>query len=329
MRILSGDDVRRALPMAEAIEAMTQAYTALSEGRAEAPLRTQLSVPELQAVNLIMPASVATGPERSAAVKIVGVYPENARLGLPVIHAAVLVIDAQTGQPMALLEGSTLTAIRTGAGSGAATDLLARHDSRIAAIFGAGVQARTQLEALCTVRTIERAWVYAPHKDRVDLFIAKMRGRGPIPEDLRPASSPAEALREADVVAAATDSVLPVFEDADVRPGTHINGIGSFTPAMQEIPAETVQRALIVVDSVEAAMEEAGDLLQPLAQRLITEEQIRLELGEIASGKKPGRSSPDEITFFKSVGVAVQDVMAAQRALANADRLGLGTSVPW
>ncbi len=245
------------------------------------------------------------------------------------IHAAVLVFQADTGIPVALLEGSTLTAIRTGAGSGAAVDLLARSESRVVAIFGAGAQGRTQLEAVCTVRKIETAYIYDIKQERAISLINEMAGRGPVPKDLRLAPDSKTPTREADIICTATTSPTPVFSDADLKPGTHISAIGSYTPEMQEVPAETVARARVVVDSRSATLAEAGDLIQPIRRGLFGEEHIYAELGEIVLGRKPGRQSPDEITYFKSVGIAVQDAVAAQLALENARKMGLGQEVAW
>jgi len=223
------------------------------------------------------------------------------------------------------MDGTVLTAMRTGAASGAATDLLARRDARTAAIFGAGVQGRTQLEAVCAVRPIREAWVYDVGPERAAAYADEMSQRLSLP--VRVAESPAEAVRQADVICTATTSSSPVFDDADVRPGTHINAVGAYTPHMQEMPAETVLRARVVIDHREASLAEAGDLLIPLQQGVMTEDHIYAELGEVAAGHKPGRASPEEITLFKSVGVAVQDVAAAGAVLEAAQRLGLGTEV--
>jgi alanine dehydrogenase len=329
MLILNGTDVKRALPMEAAIEAMKEAFAALSDGRAEMPIRAQLSIPPYEAMGLFMPAYVQSEETEGMAVKAVMVYPGNPSLGLPLIHAAVLVMDAKTGRSEALLEGGALTAIRTGAAAGAATDLLARADCHVAAIFGAGVQARTQLEAICTVRPIETAWIYTPDAAEVEAFIDEMAGKNLIPSALHRAENPTQALKDADIICTATTSSTPVFADADLKPGAHINGIGSFTPAMQEIPEETVIRALVVVDSREASMEEAGDLIQPIEAGLITVDHIHAELGQIVLGRQTGRSSSEQITFFKSVGIAVQDVMAAQLALHRARELSLGQPVKW
>jgi len=327
MLILTGNDVRQALPMREAIEAMKQAYASLSNGTAQVPLRTHLPISSHDGLSLFMPAYVKTEKEEALAVKVVSLFPDNPNLGLAYIQAAVLVLDAATGRLIALLEGSSLTAIRTGAAGGAAVDLLARPESRILAVFGAGAQGRTQLEAACSVRNIETAFIYDPDPKRAESFVVDMAGHAPIPKDLRVAKNSAEAVRDADIICSATTSTKPVFVDGDIKPGTHITGVGSYTPAMQEIPPETVKRARVFVDSRAASLAEAGDLIIPLQARMISESHISNELGEIVLGRKSGRGSAGQITFFKSVGVAVQDAMAAHLALENARRMKLGKEV--
>jgi len=327
MYILTAEDIRKALPMKETIEAMKRAYAALSDGRAEVPLRTRLSVPPQDAVSLFMPAYVQAEGGDALAVKVVSLFPKNPERGLAFIQAAVLVLEADTGRPVALLEGSSLTAIRTGAGSGAAIDLLARPDSRVVAVFGAGAQGRTQLEAACSVRKIEAAWVFDPSVERAELMVQEMAGKGSVPQKLRVAKNSEQAVSEADIICTATTSNTPVFSDADLKPGTHVSAIGSYTPEMQEVQAETVARALVVVDSRSATLAETGDLLRPMQAGLFGEEHIHAELGEILLGRKAGRGSPDQITYFKSVGVAAQDAIAAQLALRNADKMGIGQSV--
>lgn len=327
MLILNSDDVRQALPMRDAIEAMKRAYASLSDGRAVAPLRTRLPIQPHEGLSLFMPAYVQTGTDEALAVKIVSLFPQNPQRGLAYIQAAVLVLEADTGRALALLEGSSLTAIRTGAGSGAAIDILSRPESRVLAVFGAGAQGRAQAEAACTVRKIETVWVYDANAEQSKKFAAEMAGRGPIPKDVRVAENPAQALREADIVCTATTSFTPVFSDRDLKRGAHVSAIGSYTPEMQEIPAETVARARVVVDSISATLAETGDLVKPIQAGLITEAHIYAELGEIVLGRKPGRQTGEEITFFKSVGIAVQDAMAAQVALKNADKMGIGQIV--
>jgi len=320
IRILSRQDVRQALPMRQAIEAVKRAFAQLSTGQANVPLRVALDVPRHNGVTLFMPGYLSSDDQM--AVKIVSVFNDNPSQGLPLIHALVIVVDATTGSPAAVMDGTYLTALRTGAASGAATDLLARPDTHTAAVFGAGTQGRTQLEAVCTVRPIHQAWVYdvAPHQAAA--YADEMSQRLSLP--VRVAETPAQAVRQADVICTATTATTPVFADADVQPGTHVNAVGAYTPQMQEVPPETVLRARVVIDHRESSLAEAGDLLIPIEQGLMTEDHIYAELGEIAAGSKPGRASPDEITLFKSVGVAVQDVAAASAVLEAAQRLGLG-----
>ncbi len=327
LRVLSGEDVRKALPMERAIEAMKNAFAQLSSGQANIPLRTALDVPSQDGVTLFMPAYLSKSGQGNGqmAVKIVSVFNHNPEKGLPLIHALVVVIDATTGAPAAVMDGAYLTALRTGAASGAATDLLARDDARTVAIFGAGAQGRTQLEAVCAVRPIDEIWVYDVVAEQAAAYADEMSERLSLP--VKVAETPGDGVRRADVICTATTATSPVFDDADLRPGTHINAVGAYTPDMQEIPPETVLRAKIVIDEREASLAEAGDLIIPLEQGLMSEDDIYAELGEIVVGEKAGRKSAEEITFFKSVGVAVQDVAAASAVLEAVKRLGLGEEI--
>lgn len=325
LRVLSAHDVRRALPMAAAIAGMKEAFAQLSTQQAVTPLRARVPVVARQATTLVMPAYLQQSDD--LAVKVVSVFPQNAQRGEPTIYAMVLVLDAETGRPLALLEGGVLTAIRTGAGAGAATDLLARPDAAVVAILGSGVQARTQLEAVCTVRDIREVRVYSPTNAHAVQFARELKGQGPIPHQIRIMSHADTAVQGADIICAATTSRTPVFSAAAVKPGAHINGVGSFTPQMQEIDADTVRQALVVVDERSAALAEAGDLIVPLEAGLITHDHIHAELGELVAGLRPGRTNSTQITFFKSVGVAVQDAIAGQIALQNARAQDLGTVV--
>ena len=327
MLLLTAEDVRKALPMNEAIEAMKNAYAALSSGTAIVPLRTRLPIPQSEALSLFMPAFVHSQEGDALAIKVVSLFPTNPARGLAYIQAAVLAFDPETGRAIALLEGSSLTAIRTGAAGGAAIDLLARPESKIAAIFGAGAQGRTQLEAACTARQIESAFIFDGNAAKAEAFAAEMKGKGLITPDIRVAPSAREAIENADIICTATTSSKPVFDDKDIKPGTHISAVGSYTPDMQEVPAETLLRAKIFVDSRSASLEEAGDLIQPMQAGFFDETHICGELGEVVLGQLPGRGSQEEITYFKSVGIAVQDAMAAQVALSNARKMNIGTEV--
>jgi alanine dehydrogenase len=326
LRVISQADARRAVSMRRAIDTVKEAFAQLSSGKAQVPIRPQLSVPSRRAVTLLMPAYLERTDQMGA--KIVSVFPENLARGLPIIHALVVVVDAATGQPAAVLDGTYLTALRTGAASGAATDLLARRDARVAAILGAGVQGRTQLEAVCQVRAIDEARVFDINREAADRYAAEMSSRGdPLPSTIVSVATPAEAVRGADVICTATTAREPVFADSDLRAGAHVNAIGAFTPETREIPPETVLRAKLVVDSRPACWAEAGDLILPRNQGLLSADDIHAELGEIVAGSKAGRANSEEITVFKSVGNAVQDVAVAWTILAEATQKGLGIEV--
>lgn len=329
MLVLTAAEVRQALPMREAIEAMKRAFAALTEGRAQVPLRTRLPIPAHDGLSLFMPAFASTPQGEALAVKVVSLFPQNPSRGLAYIQAAVLVLEPDTGRALAVVEGSALTAIRTGAAGGAAADLLARPESQVVAIIGAGAQGRTQLEAVCNVRKIERAWIVDADLGRARALVAELSGHAPIPSNLRAAAEARQAVSEADIVCTATTSLTPVFDDRDLKPGAHISAVGSYTPEMQEIPPQTVKRARVIVDSRLAALVESGDLIQPIRSGLFGEDHVYAELGEIILGLKTGRQSAQEITYFKSVGIAVQDALAAQLALQNARQLGLGQEVPF
>ena len=321
LTLLSASDLRAALPMPAAIAAMKSAFAELSAGQANVPLRTALPVPSTDGLTLFMPALAPTG---GLGAKIVSVFPHNPERGLPIIHGLVILLDASSGEPVALCDGTFLTAWRTGAASGAATDLLARPDARVAALLGCGAQARTQALAVDAVRALAEMRIYAPHPDHVQQFIAEMQPL--VGAALVAAPSSADAVRGADIVCAATTSSTPVFDGQLLKAGAHVNGVGSYTTQMQEVDAVTVTRARIFVDARESALAEAGDLVIPMRAGA-TRAEAWVELGEVVAGLKPGRQSPDEITFFKSVGVAVQDVAAASAALTTAQRLGLGKVV--
>lgn len=321
---LSAEDVRRALPMADAIEAMRDAFVQLSSGQVTLPARQHMNVPDENGVALVMPCHSAA--QKFFCVKFITLFRENRRRGLPLIQSLVILSDATSGEHLAVLDGGALTAIRTGAASGLATGVLARPDAAAAAVFGGGVQARTQLEAVCHARPICRASVFDPNEEVAKRFAVQMSDQLGLP--VRHAESPAAALAGADVICAATTSSAPIFQDRELSPGAHINAIGSYRPEVAEIPAETVCRARVVVDHHASAMEEAGDLLAPLRQGLIGRSHLRTELGEILLDRAEGRRSHEEITLFKSVGVAIQDLCAAARALENARRLNLGVPLP-
>lgn len=329
MLILNAADVRAALPMLAAIDAMRRAFLALTGGRADVPRRIHLDIPRHNGISLTMPAFVDDDAGQALAVKVVNLFARNAARGLARIQSAVIAMEPDTGRPLALLDGAALTAIRTGAASGLAADLLARADSATVALFGAGVQARTQLEAVCCVRKIHSVRIYDPSPQAARTFAEALAGTPGFPPAIHVADSPRAALAGADIALAATTSRTPIFDDADLPDGSHVSAIGSYQPDVREIPAATVARARVFVDSRPAALEEAGDLILPIRDGLITPDHIVAEMGELLMGQVQGRTAPKQVTFFKSVGVAVQDALAAQAALARANEAGLGQHAEW
>lgn len=309
--ILSEADVQRALPMPEAIAAMREAFTALSSGAATIPLRT--SVPLETGLGLAMPGAW----EGIAGIKWATVHPGNPAHGRPAVHALMLLVDRTTGEPQALLNAQALTAIRTGAGSGLATDRLASPEASVCAVIGAGVQAERQLEAVCAVRPITRGLVVSRSPKRADDFAVRMARQLEIPVE----TVDRERLRDADVICVATNSPTPVLFDEDVAPGTHINAVGAHHPEQAEIAAPLVRRATVVVDHRATCAAEAGDLL--LAGMDV---HALPEIGELAMDSVPVPRA-GEVTLFKSVGNAVQDLAAATQAVAVARREGFGVRV--
>ncbi|MFW2367074.1 MAG: ornithine cyclodeaminase family protein [Desulforhopalus sp.] len=321
LRILSGKQIRDAVTMIEIIDAMQAAYIELSAGRAKMPIRAQISIEQPEGTALFMPSYMK--PTEMIGIKTVTLFEDNRENNIPYIQGMVSLFDGNNGTPRAVLDGMTITALRTGAASGLATRLLARENSTNCAIFGAGVQGRTQLEAVCAVRNIKKAIIYDPFPAASARFAEDMGKKLNI--DVLVATSPEETVREADIICCATLSEVPVFKDNDLPAGVHINAVGSYKPHVQEVPEEMVLRSRLYVDHRESALEETGDLIIPIENGTITEQHIIAELGEIAAGKAPARISDKELTFFKSVGVAVQDLAAAAITLEKAEKLGIGT----
>lgn len=326
IRILSGQDIDRALSMAEAIEVVKNAFVQLSLNAAQSPVRSSLKLRREGDVALVMPAFLAeTG---ALGAKIVSVLLENPKRGLPAVQALVTLFDVETGGPSAILEGTHLTRLRTGAATGAATMVLSRSDSENMALFGAGGQSFFQVQGVLAAREIKQVRVYDPVPGKTASLLSQLE-KGPLTRgvDLLPAASPEQALEGADIIVTVTNSNRPVFKGTLLREGSHINAIGGFKPEIQEVDEETILRSRLFVDSRQACLEEAGDLLIPLKRGTIQETDIQAELGEVIAGKKPGRKTTREITFFKSVGNAVQDVSVAYAVLVRAREKGLGREI--
>lgn len=321
IRVLSASDIAQALSMADAIDVNAQAYAMFSAGETKMPHR--LSIETTQGITLFMPAYLPT--TGALAVKTISIYNENPKKDLSTIHAMVLVLDSEIGKPLALMDGARLTALRTGAGAGAATRLLAREDAQVLAMFGAGGMAMDQVEAVLAVRPIEKVRIYTPSGNSAH-DLANRLSQKYSNLTVHTVDSPGQAARGADIITCATTSRTPVFDPADIAPGTHINGIGSFMPDVREIQVVGLSNLRVFVDSQEAALEEAGDLIQAIDEGHMQSDDLT-EIGKVVLGQAPGRTSPDEITFFKSVGMAVQDAATAQAVLAQAMEMDLGIEV--
>lgn len=324
MLLLSESDVKKLFPMREAIEANKEAFLLQARGETEAPVRTCFDLSG-KGHALFMPAYVK-GEIGRVGIKIVSVYPGNPARGLPSVPAQVLLLDPDTGEVCAMMNGSEVTRLRTGAISGAATDLLAKRDASVAALFGTGGQAATQLEALLCVRPIREVRIFDASPERAELFIERMT---PLADENRAklvrAASPDGAIDGADIVTTVTTSQTPVFDGAKVVPGAHVNGVGSFTPDARELDEALLNRARVFVDNREAVLAEAGDFLIPAQSGAYDTGRIAGEIGDVVAGRLPGRTSDGEITVLKTVGFAALDVVAADKIYRNALEKGLGT----
>lgn len=308
--------------MREAIEVVGEGFAALADGRATVPARTHLPLAE-GGVALTMPASLQGGPH--FAVKVVSVVPGNPGRGLPLVPATVLLGDARTGEAIALIEGASLTALRTGAAGGVAAAALARPDSTLATVFGAGAQARAQILALAVALPSLRAVrVVGRDPERVRDLIRWAREQ-PELRAVELAVSSSQSARDsadADVVVTATNSEKPVFPGSALREGAHVTAVGSFRPTMRELDEDAMRGARVVVDQRAAALAEAGELAG------LGDADV-VEIGEVVAGRAAGRTSAAERTVFKSVGNAVQDLVVASRAYARARELGIGEEIGW
>lgn len=316
LRVLSRAEVVSLVTMEAAIDAMARAFGQLSGGDAEMPIRGRLSTGP--GVTLFMPARL--GRERERGAKVVSLFQGNRSHGLPSINGVILMLDDDTGLPLALMDAGELTAIRTAAAAGLAAKLLSRPDSRVLTIFGAGAQAPRQIEAVRTVRPIEEVRILSHGGDSAVRLAEALEGVA-----AKAWEDPEAAVRGADVIVAATTSSTPVFSGASLEDGTHVSGVGSFTHEMQEIDVDVVRRARVVVEDRESAMEEAGDLIIPIEAGLVDADVIDCELGDIVNGKAPEGSAGRELTFFKSVGTAVQDVAVGAEVLRRAVVEEVGT----
>ncbi|MCX8514258.1 MAG: ornithine cyclodeaminase family protein [Burkholderiales bacterium] len=318
MLTLSQVDIKQIFTMKEAILASKEALAMHTRGKSIVPLRTNINIPNYHGQSLFMPAY--SEELDITGVKIVSFFPNNVKTGKPSILGQMILIDGKDGEIFAMIDGTYLTQLRTGALQGAATDLLAKKDAKCALLIGTGGQAATQLEALLNVRDLDEVRVYGINYERTQQFVFKMQEElTQFKTRIIAISNCDKAVKEADIITTITSSKVPVFDGGLVQPGTHINGIGSYTPEMQELPESIIKVAdKIFFDTKEGVLVEAGDIIIPLKNRSINKTNFTGDLGELILNIVKGRETNSEITIFKAVGTAVLDLVTAFRIYTKA-----------
>ncbi len=320
--VLSQREVGSLLSIADCIDVMSDALSALANGEAVVPLRSVTMLPGQNAFAM-MPAHL--GSRQVVGAKVITFFNGNSATPYDCHQGAVLLFETQHGRLIAIMDATTITTVRTAAVTAVATRLLSRPNSGVLAILGAGVQARAHLEAMSLVRPIREVRVWSRSTERARSLVAYAGKEFGI--EGRVSGTAAEAVRGADVVCTTTSATEPVLQGAWLSPGTHVNAIGASVPSGREIDTETVRRSRLYVDRRESALREPGDMLVPLGEGAITPDHIVGEIGEVLTGKAPGRRDAQEITLFKSLGLAVEDVAAAQFVHARALELGVGAQL--
>lgn len=325
MLLLSKDDIKKIFTMRDSIETNKLSFKLFSEGKSEVPLRTTIQAPNHNGVFLFMPSYVEELDV--AGLKVVNIFPENINENLPTAPAQVLLIDGKTGIVSAILDGTYVTQLRTGASSGAAFDLFSIKGAKTGALIGTGGQASAQLEAMMVARDLDIVKVYDLNKERTEAFVNKMK------EDLKEyrteivaASSSDEAIDDADIIVTVTPSNTPVFDGTKVKKGATVSCVGSYQHHMQEMdPAILPRTSKIYFDSQEAVLSESGDILIPLEEGIITKEDFTGDIGDVLLGNIVGRENDDEIIVYKNVGVGLLDLMTARAIYIKAKEAGIGT----
>ncbi|MCW8417070.1 ornithine cyclodeaminase family protein [Fluoribacter dumoffii] len=315
LRILSQNEVKQCITMEQAIHAMENAFIQLAKQQVKLPLRTGITVDEEEALTLTMPAYLSQ--EKALGLKVASIFPKNITRNKPVITGFIMLLDACTGEPQALMDASYLTALRTGAVSGLATQYFATEQANHVAIIGSGVQAETQLQAVATVRDIKQVSIWSRNIKNAEQFADKFSHQYAINVfDQLPS-----AVKDADIICTATSSTEPLIHLHDLQPHTHINAIGSHTPQMQEIGESVLKQAVVLVDQLTAILAEAGEIINAVQQKQLKQEEI-IEIGNWLVNKDTDYKN--QLTVFKSVGLSIQDVSVASLVYANALSKNLG-----
>jgi alanine dehydrogenase len=321
--VLSEKEVQRLIDIEELIQILEQAHIQFSTGKAVMPVRLVVPLPQIKGRITSMPAYLSE--DNSLGMKVVTYFQENPKQGLPAILATIMLYSSETGKILAIMDGSFITAIRTACASAVATKVLANPQVAILGILGAGIQARAHIHALGKVRRIAHVKIYSPSGKSAWRLKEETEPEVRLPIEV--AKSAEEAVRGADLLVTATPAPEPILRADWLKPGVHINAVGSHRPDLREIDTATVKRAIVVVDSRAAILAECGDILLPIQEGAITAEHISAEIGEVLAGQRPGRSGPGDITLYKSVGIAIQDVATAQLVYQKAMEKKVGTQV--
>jgi len=306
LRIIKAGDIKKYYSMPMAIDAMYRAFSLLSSGDSFVPVRFVTKLPSGKLLMLFKPAYVEN--DHRVSVKIIIQREKSDMLGIPLIQGVVMVIDSETGELLSVMDGEYLTALRTGAASGLATRFFARKDAQTLALFGCGAQGITQVEAIACERDIKKVLVFDKNSSRACSFLEEMQEKLNVEMVFCKDTS---MLKEADIICTATDSTRPLFRIEEVKKGAHINAIGSFQPHMQELDPYLIRDAKVYVDTADACLKESGDFIKARLEGIIDDYPIVGEIGDYCLNKIEGRESEDEITLFKSVGVAIQDYAVA------------------
>ncbi len=321
--ILTREEVRSVLDMADLIDAVEGALIQHSLGRTIQPVRLRLSVPRFQSRIVAMPAYLEGADIMG--MKVSGGAAGNSDRGLPFVMGVVVLCEPATGRFLALMDGSYITEMRTAAASAVATRHLALPEAGVLGVLGAGAQGRSHLWSISTVRPIRQVKIYDSVANRSQRYKAEMQERFGLPVEV--CKSEEAAVRDSDVVVTVTTSRTPVVRGEWLKEGAHVNAVGSFTPDTRELDSDAVCRAKVVADSLEGLFAEAGDVLIPISEGRMSQESVYGEIGEIAAGRKPGRVDSREITLFKSLGMAAEDVVAAKLVYDRALEQGLGVKI--
>lgn len=321
--VIDGPTARRLMPMPRCIEVMEEALAGLARDEAVNPLRSVMGLPYASSWLAVMPGAQKNPP--TFGVKVISIFHENRTSGRETHQGLVLLFEAEHGTPVAMVDASEVTAIRTAAVSGVATGMLARPDANDLAIIGSGTQARTHLEAMMAVRPIDRVRVWSPNRERLEAFASEAAKRHGLPVEA--VDTPRAAVDGASIICTVSGAKEPVVLGEAVVAGAHVNAVGSAVPTSRELDADLVRRARLYVDRRESAMNESGDILLAISDGAIDEGHIIGELGEVLIGSSEGRVSPEDVTIFKSLGLAIEDVAAAQAIVEAARSEGAGVTV--